>query len=285
MSKPRIAKFRMKENKKDYLSTTVMHWNRIFAGRQIFIMFPGHMKQKGVLNSFLLRLFLGILASHCLSATGQGKGRGTVDHPDFPALAVDVKEYLGVFELRPKNAVYSIRICADVPDDSRPMRIAKQQETGHVFVVLQQINGVDTTNRVFGFYPKHGLQTLFFKRTRSVIKDNSYRQYDVAIWRDLTAAQFDTVVKRAVELSEKRYHMNRFNCYDYALGIFNSVAGVHALPVVHVRFPFIFGRGGSPCSVYKSFKQLIEAGSFWTHLISFGHQVAPISGTRQKRRS
>jgi hypothetical protein len=161
------------------------------------------------------------------------------------------------------------------------MRVVRRQETGHVFLVLQKINpGTDTINRVFGFYPRKGLQTLFFKRTKSVIKDNSYRVHDVQISRELTLSEFDTVMSKAIDLAIRKYHMNRFNCYDYAIEIFNSVAGNHSLPLVYVRFPFIFGRGGSPCSVFKNFSELVKSGSYWKESISFGEMNAPASTGR-----
>lgn len=218
------------------------------------------------------------LALTCMDVTGQAKAKKQSARSPQPAIPVNIREHLRVFDNRTPGDNYRMSLCADVPDNKKPLRIARQQETGHVFIILQKIGaGNDTSNRVFGFYPKNGLQTLFFKRTKSVIKDNSLREYDVEISRELTAAQFDTVMSRAIALGTKRYHMNRFNCYDYAMGIFNSVAGEHPLPVVHVRFPFIFGRGGSPCSVYKSFRQLIDTSSVWRSSIVFDELVAPNS--------
>jgi hypothetical protein len=199
----------------------------------------------------------------------------------FPATNVDIRQELEIFHDKKPGDSFWLILCADVPDNRKPMRVARQQETGHVFIILQKINTVnDTTSRVFGFYPRKGLQTVFFRNTKSIIKDNSYREHDVQLSRELSSSEFDTVLAKAIEYSGKRYHMNRFNCYDYAIEIFNSVAGTHPLPLVYVRFPFIFGRGGSPCSVYKSFRELKDSGSYWKDAISFGELVAPISTDR-----
>jgi len=54
----------------------------------------------------------------------------------------------------------------------------------------------------------------------------------------------------------KKYNLNKYNCYDYALELYNSIPGTEALPTLKVKFPFKFGRGGSPCGLYKVLKEL-----------------------------
>lgn len=206
-----------------------------------------------------------------------------VSEVKFPATKVNIREHLSVFADSSRKATYHISVCADVPNNKRPLQVAYQQETGHVFVVLQKvIQAGDTISRVFGFYPKAGLQTLLFKKTKSVIKDNSYREHDVVITKELTQSEFGTAVQKSIELAERKYHMNKYNCYDYAILIFNAVAVESPLPLTHIRFPFIFGKGGSPCSVYRDFKKLKETGSVWGKQIIFGELVAPVSSGWEK---
>jgi hypothetical protein len=95
----------------------------------------------------------------------------------------------------------------------------------------------------------------------------------------VSRTQFDTILSRSVALASKRYHINKYNCYDYALLIFNSVVS-DTLPNVPVRFPFIFGKGGSPVSVYKDLKRLQSSGSAWAPHITFGKMRAPVSSGR-----
>ncbi|HEY6503181.1 MAG TPA: hypothetical protein VIZ28_04335 [Chitinophagaceae bacterium] len=196
----------------------------------------------------------------------------------FPATDVNIHEYLKIFGDSSKNAAYRITLCADVPNNEKPLQVFYQQETGHVFLILQRIEETnDTISRVFGFYPNGGMQTLFFKKTRSLIKDNSNREHDVAISKTLLAEQFDTVVAKSIELAGRKYHMNKYNCYDYAIEVFNSAASGSSLPLTHVRFPFLFGMGGSPCSVYKDLEKLKRSNQQWEASIVFGLMLAPIS--------
>jgi len=162
----------------------------------------------------------------------------------------------------------------------KTMACSRGQQAGHVFLVLQKITAADTVNKVFGFYPRKGLPTLVFKKIKSTIKDNSKRVYDADISKELSAAEFDLVLAKSILYAQRIYHINKFNCYDYALEIFNSIAGKEALPVSHVRFPFIYGKGGSPCSLYKDLKKLKESNSFWASYIRFGNLTAPVSTGR-----
>ena len=221
-----------------------------------------------------------ILFSITFFGQANRKGSKESDPEKYPAMNVEVETYLRALRDSGEAVSYRLKLCADVPDNRHPLKVAYQQESGHVFLILQKIlPGADTLNKVFGFYPKKGLPTLFFKTISSRIKDNSYREYDVDVSVDITASQFDTVLAIAVYQSLRKYHINRFNCYDYALNIFNAVAGDSTLPVVYVRFPFIFGRGGSPCSVYKGLSRLRNS-AFWGPRIRFGQFRAPVSSGR-----
>src|SRR5690606_14370185 len=166
---------------------------------------------------------------------------------------------------------YRIILSTQVYNYAKLFKVAYHQECCHVFLNLQKIPiPGDTIHRVFGFYPKKGLPTLFFKTISSRIKDNSDREYDVEVSLELTAEQFDTAIARAPSLANRKHHINKYNCYDYALRVFNSVAGTHQLPSVYVRFPFIFGKGGSPVSVYKDLSRLKSEDGFWKERIRFG---------------
>ncbi|MER3499065.1 MAG: hypothetical protein C4308_10750, partial [Chitinophagaceae bacterium] len=98
----------------------------------------------------------------------------------------------------------------------------------------------------------------------------------------ITAVEFQSAINKALELSPKKYHINKFNCYDYAVEIFNTVASDMALPIHHTRFPFIFGKGGSPTCIYQDLKAFSRKG--FSSAIRFGNLLAPISSTRMVKK-
>jgi hypothetical protein len=199
----------------------------------------------------------------------------------LPARTISIEQQLGVFDDSADALSYTISLCADVPLNKKPHKVAHKQQTGHVFLILQKVKKAgDTIQRVFGYYPKKGLSTLLFKKVKSCIKDNSQREYDTKISRAVSRQQFDTVIAKCIFLASRPYHINKFNCYDYAVGVFNSVAPDHPLPVTYVRFPFPFGKGGSPCSVYRDFKKMKDSGAFWANSILVGTGAAPVSTGR-----
>ena len=107
--------------------------------------------------------------------------------------------------------------------------------------------------------------------------DNGEREYNAVVKKELTAGEFGLILQKAKELTAKKYNINKYNCYDYALEVFNSLPGIEQIPVRHVKFPLIFGRGGSPCGLYRDLEKLKAAGSVWAPVIKFGVFKAPAS--------
>ncbi len=173
------------------------------------------------------------------------------------------------------EASYSITLCADLPDNTNPGKLHVKSETGHVFIILSKWNEKDTINSVFGFYPRRPASSLIFKNVRSEIFNNSNREYNVSLSKKINEEDFRLVIKTAVDLAKRKYNINKYNCYDYAIEIFNSIAGLNKIPVHHIRFPFIFGKGGSPCSLYADLKAMKYSSSIWAPLIQFGLFRAP----------
>lgn len=172
---------------------------------------------------------------------------------------------------------YSITLCADVPDNNNPARVHLKSETGHVFIILSKWNNKDSINRVFGFYPRRPASSLFFKNVKCEILNNSKREYDISLYKKLDEKEFEMAIQTAVGYAKKKYNISKFNCYDYALSVFNSVAGANPLAVHHIRFPFIFGKGGSPCGLYADLYQMKNNGSAWAPFIQTGLSRAPVS--------
>lgn len=234
-------------------------------------------------NIIFIFLFLTLFI---LSASSFAQRKRFLKDPDFiitPSTPISLEKELEVFNDDYTDGVYRIAIGADVPNNKKPMQVIYQYETGHIFLILQKILGKDTIHKSFGFYPKKTMP-LFFKRTcASQIKDNSKREHDVELYKMLTKKQFQTVVSLALQYSQRKYHLNKFNCYDYALYIFNAVAESDTLPVIHIRYPLFFGKGGSPCGFYKYIKQQKELNSVWAPNIKFGNLIAPVSTKRREQ--
>lgn len=236
----------------------------------------------------LVKVILTFVLCLCYVTTLSQQNRRSKKSPlrePYPAVKIDIREHLKIFEdSSTREATYRISLCADVPNNNKPMKVAYKQETGHVFLILQKIYSSDTVSRVFGFYPKGELSTLIFKKVKGRIKDNSHREYDVEISKELSAQQFDTILAKAVSCADRKYHMNRYNCYDYAVLTFNSAASETVLPINHIRFPFIFGKGGSPCAVYKDLTKMKEDSLVTTgkSAIRFAALTAPISNGRER---
>lgn len=179
-------------------------------------------------------------------------------------------------------AVYTITVCADLPVDKDPSCVFKKGEPGHVFLILSKkdTQSGKITERSFGFYPRVGVSCII-KQVRSRILDNSNRQYDASIQRQLTAAEFTLVLEQCKILSAKKYNLKKYNCYDYVLGVYNAIPGVEKLPLTRVKFPFIFGRGGSPCGLYRDLKKLSFSNSEWAPFIRFGSFISPGDNKQQ----
>lgn len=175
---------------------------------------------------------------------------------------------------------YSISLCADVPDNSKPQKVYAKKEPGHVFLILTMFDTVchsDAVHMVFGFYPRRPASSVIFKNVRCEIVDNSNRDYDVRVEKNLSAFEFESLLDNAVIFAQKKYNLNRYNCYNYALDVFNSLPGIEKLPVSTIRFPFIAGKGGSPCCLYRDLEKLKQEPSAWKPYISFGGFKAPSS--------
>jgi hypothetical protein len=191
----------------------------------------------------------------------------------------DLADRFVLFQELREHEVYSITIAADIPDNNRPGKVYYKKEPGHVFIILEQKDTISNEGiaQVWGFYPVRPVSSVFLRTVRCQLNDNGKRKYDVRISRRLSAEEFEGIKKHAIELAKKKYNLNKYNCYDYAVELFNSIPGIEKLPVTHVKFPFIFGRGGSPCGLYKDLQKLKTTNSGWAPSIEFGSFKAPAS--------
>lgn len=218
--------------------------------------------------------WLFCICLHASANAGTGKDSVRNSGKKNPSRPLDLKKRLHDFYPL-DSAEYSVTLCADVPVNSDPGRVYTKGETGHVFIILsKKVSTGEVISSSFGFYPKVPV-TFLVKKVRSKIMDNSNRDYDVAIEKKTTPEEFAHVLEQCLLLARKKYNLKKYNCYDYALGIFNTLAGNEKLPVTYVKFPFIFGKGGSPCGLFKDLKRLSVSTSSWAHSIRFGKMRSP----------
>ncbi len=187
-----------------------------------------------------------------------------------------LEDFLLVFDPVQKNDEYSIAICTDLPDKDNPKLVYKKGETGHVFLILAKHESATgkTVSRSFGFYPRWEVSCLA-KQVKSKIRDNSNREYDAYLEKKITADEFAFILQQCKEFAGKKYNLKKFNCYDYAIEVFNSLPGIEKLPVTDIKFPFLFGRGGSPCGLFADLKKLKETNSAWAAFIRMGLFTSP----------
>lgn len=193
----------------------------------------------------------------------------------------NLPERLSQMQTSSGNEIFSITIAADVPDNTRPHKVYVKKEPGHVFVILEKKDTVNniTQSLVWGFYPVRPINSVFMKNVRCKLNDNGGRTYDASITKALSAAEFDVIIRKANDLAQKRYNLNKYNCYDYAVELFNAVQADHRLPLTHVKFPFIFGRGGSPCGLYRDLVDLKKRDFPSSESIQIGLYNAPLTTT------
>lgn len=177
---------------------------------------------------------------------------------DHHGLIPEFGKKLNTFSNASESVIYFLTLAADIPDNNNPGKVHFQKEPGHVFLILTKKDSVsgESQSMVWGFYPRRPVGSLFFKRVKSELRDNGYREYNISITCRLTADGLDSLKSEAVHLSGRKYNLNRFNCYDYAVNLFNAVQKQLNIPVSYMRFPLLLGKGGTPCSLYKDIAEL-----------------------------
>src|SRR5262245_31766579 len=112
-------------------------------------------------TSFVARNCVLLLSSWwLLSASPADQGRRAHRVPAERSVTASERlaNTLACFSPLESTAVYSISLCADIPDDNHPDKVYIHQEPGHVFLVLEKRDSVNIAEKraslVFGFYPR-----------------------------------------------------------------------------------------------------------------------------------
>jgi len=140
---------------------------------------------------------------------------------------IDIRKFFNCFDLVPSDgATYSIQLCVDLPINSTPeasMNFSGGVNAGHTFLVLTKSgNGINVT-QCFGYYPQSAPSAWNpFLPIPSAMKDNGDKEINASITMSIDSKQFDVIKSTAINLSTNSYTLDKSNCTDYALGVFNS---------------------------------------------------------------
>ena len=193
---------------------------------------------------------------------------------------------LSALLLRPlgKHEIATLTLAADVPNNQKPAQVWYRKNPGHVLLILERL---DTLSRLqstlsWGFYPRQPISSVFFRKVKSELRDNGGDEYEAKITIKLSDSCFIRLQQQSITLAKRNYHLNLYNCYDYALEVFNAVSEGPKLLQQTVKFPLplVMGRGGSPCALYQHL-QTLKNDPCWAEAISFGLFVAPKSEEKQ----
>jgi len=201
---------------------------------------------------------------------------------DHHGLIPEFGKRLDTFSTASKSVTYFLTLAADIPDNNNPGKVHFQKEPGHVFLILtkKDTHNGESQAMVWGFYPRRPLTSIFFKRVKSEVRDNSNREYNISLTCRLTPDGLDSLKSAAEELSFRKYDLNRFNCYDYAVNLFNAVQKQMTVPVSYMRFPLVLGKGGTPCSLYKDISILAPSALPVGYIVQTGVFYAPAGANK-----
>lgn len=140
---------------------------------------------------------------------------------------VDVKKLFNCFDqVSNDGAIYSIQLCADVPSNSNPdasMNFSGGVSAGHAFLVVSKSSNGVTITQSFGYYPQTDPSPWNpFSPLPSAIKDNKGQEINASISMTVNAEQFNSIRTTAINLSSNPYVLDKSNCTDYALSVFNA---------------------------------------------------------------
>ena len=157
-------------------------------------------------------------------------------------------------------------------DNNRPRKLHVRSKPGHVFLIIEKSvqRSASCVRQVFGFYPAKERASLFGGDIAGRIEDNSNREYNASLSTELSVSAFRVFLSQAELLAKRKYNLRRFNCYDFVLEVFNAIPEIQKIPVSHIRLPYLLGRAGSPCGLYRDLVQLKSGKSSWAPFIRIG---------------
>lgn len=141
--------------------------------------------------------------------------------------------------------------------------------SGHAFIKLSKSNGHDSVIQYLGFYrqnPKQGLLTD--EPVPARVSDDAYHAYNASLRKQLTPAEFFSVLQELQRLSTARYQTFHFNSVDFALRLMDRTGGSNPI--------LLTGRSSTPGRLYRYLKRRKKqaTGPSETICIAHGTQFA-----------
>ncbi|HJV19535.1 MAG TPA: tetratricopeptide repeat protein [Sediminibacterium sp.] len=157
-----------------------------------------------------------------------------------------------------RAASYAVAIHVKQPAAGKKNVFAGLGNVGHMFITLIKFNkDRSSVTRTFGFYPEKGLLipvNPIFPNSPAVLKNDQQRSWDEMVGRFVSQRDFTRILEFIDKNSNTSYHLNRFNCSDFAL----AIGGLANIRIAETTGKWPLGKGNNPGSTGQS----ILAGRF-----------------------
>ncbi|MBL7760812.1 MAG: hypothetical protein JNK08_08960 [Sediminibacterium sp.] len=177
---------------------------------------------------------------------------------DEPGEQVQATSLIEAFMDDKRASSYAIAIHVKQPVAGKKKIFTGLGNVGHMFITLTKFNKDRSfVSRTFGFYPEKGLMipvNPIFPESPSVLKNDHFRTWDEMIGRFVSQKDFSRILEFIDKNSNTLYHLNRFNCSDFAL----AIAELAHIRIAETSGKWPLGKGNNPGTTGQS----ILAGKF-----------------------
>jgi hypothetical protein len=138
--------------------------------------------------------------------------------------AIDLQKFKNCFDLIPSTgALFNVKICADIPNNSDPNKSNDGTNPGHVFLTMTKTNGSLSVTQSFGFYPVTPVMSLSHLPVISKAVNDEFHEYNASLKMNVTELGFNSIINTAIlNASYLQYDINDYNCGNFALDAFNK---------------------------------------------------------------
>lgn len=183
----------------------------------------------------------------------------SLQHSNAAAEPVLAGSLVDAFMDGKRASSYAAAIHVKQPAAGKKKVFAGLGNVGHMFITLIKFNkDRSSVTRTFGFYPEKGLLipvNPIFPNSPAILKNDQQRSWDEMVGRFVSQRDFTRILEFIDKNSNTSYHLNRFNCSDFALAI-GDLANIR---IQETTGKWPLGKGNNPGSAGQS----ILAGKFY----------------------
>jgi hypothetical protein len=158
----------------------------------------------------------------------------------------------------------SVEILTDIPVDTDPNRFfnVSNGSPGHTFLQIRKSNGAQSVSQNIGFYPNQGWKTMLNPSPLgSKVVDNGNHEFNASLKRQLTAEQLKNMLSLLqYKTKNSHYDIDDYNCTDFALDVFNSVANSGKLEIPKFNIPIGINPASTPQGLFQKLKSMKDSG-------------------------